>query len=321
MRKLLLSVVAALAAISGMLIGTDVSPAGALLGYDGSVSVADYPDPVVPATGATVYRIVAKAEQGILPLGATLRVTVTGGGKVDPAGSQAPGCSLPSSTTVDPVFTCSVAATTGNDDVKNVAVTSLAPGVVTLAAEIEYDALDTIVDDNPSNDADTESTTYTNTPSTAGSASYLKQGESLSFKTHSVTVKTSTTGVIVKLSDAPAAGRTCGTNALCADGLRIEFPLNEIYTASNIKVDLNFGKGEACRSITNGSCTDSLWYVGPSGGSPAPVANCTSTTENVAPVPVPCVRSMYKSPSGQLHIVAGMNSTDPDLLPSGLRLT
>lgn len=320
MRKLLLSVVAAVAAISGLLVGPVASPAGAVLGYDGSVTVADYPDPVVPATGATVYRVAARADQGVLPLGATVEVTITGGGTVDAGGTQAPGCSLPPASTVDPSFSCTVAAATGQDDVKTIAVRSVAPGVVTLTASIQYDALDPIVDDNPGNDTDSESTTYTNTPAGA-TASYLAQGQSLSYKTHKVRVRRSSTGVIVKLSDAPAAGRSCGAGALCADGLRVEFPLNDIYKAQNIEVDLNFGKGEACRSISNGACTDSLWYVGPNGGSPQLVANCTSTNVNVDPFPVPCVRSMYKSVGGQLHIVAGMTSDDPDLLPQGLRVT
>ena len=129
--------------------------------------------------------------------------------------------------------------------------------------------------------------------------------------------------MIVKLSDAPAAGRMCAGSerALAPTAFASSSHSTTPTPLSNIKADLNFGKGEACRSISNASCTDSLWYVGPYGGAPLQVANCTSANENVAPVPVPCVRSMYKTSGGQLHIVAGLDSTDPDLIPQGLRVT
>lgn len=319
MRRLLLSIVAALAALTAALSGIGPAPAGAEGVTDLSASVTGAPAAVSPVGGRVVYKV-EFTNNGPTIVFADLR-DETANGTFLAQGSTIPaGCSTPANGAANPVITCTTLAMNPGQRV-TFYVAILTPTTTTTVTNTANAALSPIpvqpIDGNSADNTDTASTPVFNDPDS--SASYVRQGETLTYKTHAVTVRKSTTGVIVKLSTAPADGRSCGAGALCADGLRIEFPLNDIYTASDVQVDLNFGKGEACRSITNSTCTDSLYYVGPSGGSPVLVANCTSAPA-AEPFPVPCVRSMYKSPSGQLHIVAGIDSDDPDLLPQGLRL-
>lgn len=316
MRRLLLSFLAASAAIAG-LVGVQPVPAGAEGAVDLSARVTAAPTVVSPVGGRVVYSVVFKNEGAVAVL-ADLE-DATSGGSFLASGSTIPaGCTTPADGAANPVITCQRLLDPAQEVRLLVAIlTPTTTSTVTNTAEAGLAPLQLGIDAAPTNNTDSEATSVFNDPNS--SASYLEEGDSLTFKTHKVTVRKSETGVIVRLADTLGGGRTCG-NTLCADGLLIDFPLNDVYSASDIEVDLNFGKGEACRSTNNAACGDAIYYVGPNGGAPQQVPACTSAPA-AAPTPVPCVRSMYKTSGGQLHIVVGMDSEDPELLPQGLKLT
>lgn len=318
MRRLFLSLLAASAAIAS-LVGVNTGTAGAEGIVDLSADVTSAPTVVSPVGGRVVYSVVFRNE-GATSVLADLEDATTGGTYLASGSTIPTGCDGPADGAADPVVTCTNLLLAPAQEVR-LYVAILTPTVTSTVVNTAEAALSPVpaplIDAVPTNNSDTVTTQVKNDPAT--SSSYLRQGDSLTFKTHTVTVRKSDTGVIVRLADAFGAGRTCG-DALCADGLLIDFPLNDVYSASDIEVDLNFGKGASCRSISNASCVDALYYVGPDGGAPELVPACTSAPAD-APTPVPCVRSMYKSPAGQLHIVVGMDSEDPELLPQGLKLT
>jgi hypothetical protein len=318
MRKLVAITSALVALLVGLVAAPDLAAgAGAT---DVSASVSGAPTAVSPVGGRVVYEVVF-ANEGALPVVADYSDT-TSNGKFIAAGSTIPaGCTTPTNGVQNPVITCNTVPMAAGAQLK-LYVAILTPTTATTtsntasAGNAPLSAGIPVVDGDLANNTDSVSTPVFNDPNS--SSSYLAEGDSLTYKTHKITVRSSDTGVIVDLRDAPAAGRFCGAGTLCADGLRINFPLNDIYSADDIEVKLNFGKGGACRSTTNDPCTDPIYYVGPSGGAPVEVVNCTSAP-SAPPVPVPCVRSRVKV-DGQLYITVGINSDDPDLLPQGLKL-
>jgi hypothetical protein len=304
MRKLLTAFLsAALATI--VVLPTTATPAAADGAFDASVSIADFPDPVTVSTGTTVYKYTVRAD-GVLPVfPATLTISLTGAGKFNQAGTQAPGCTLPADGTPNPsTFTCAVSPTNGVDLVLYVAVQATAFGTLTSTASVMYDPplADPILDMNPANDSDSESTTVSS--SSTSNATYLKQGESATYQGHKMTVRQSATGVIEQMRNGAAAGASCGI-AACKQALRVLFFETDRYSGK-VGIDLYFGSTNPCQGQTAATCKP-VYYRKSSTGPAIGMNKCVAATDTL------CWES--KTFDGcSWHVVVRMDSSDPDLL-------
>jgi hypothetical protein len=321
MKKLLTAV---LAAICGVVLFAPAIPAGALAGFDTSVSISDSPDPVTPVGGTTIYKVVAAAT-GTVPLfAADLTVTISGG-KYAATGTTAPGCDNGTITdgTANPTFHCQVAPTSTGAVTLYFAIKSTTAGSMSASGNIAYNPTPAhpIIDDNPANDNDTETTTVTNGSS---SASYVPPGGTLTYQSHTMTVYQSATGVITEMKNANANGATCGSTS-CKQGLRVLFYDNTVYSGRT-RIDLNFGGTNPCQGQAAATCKP-IYYRKASTGAVTASAQCVTPADKLCwesktfvPFPGHPAGDM-DADDGNWHLVVRVDSSDPDLLAPARSLT
>jgi hypothetical protein len=304
MRKALCALLAALAT-TAVVIGVPATPAAGAGLNDAAVAVVGVPDEVSPPGGVALYRVTA-SNTGALPLSSVTLTDTTTGGTVDQGLSTAPGCSFSGNT-----VTCTFSLASGQSRTIEVAVqTPLTAGSVTNTASVQVQFLP--VDDDSSNDQRSVTTPVVADPDR--SVALVRGGQSIAFKTHSLSVPAAVEGVITSLSVAEAEpGLMCGTQA-CGDGLHVDFVDHPRFRAVNpaqpLVIALSFGQMDPCRGLGNNECTG-LWFRKTSGETPQLLPDCT--TSGVA-APAPCLNAKFKQ-NGDIHYrVLGL-STDPELLP------
>lgn len=305
MRKLLCAVLAAVSCLGG-LVALSSTPVAAAPGFDASVALSDSPDPVSPVGGTTIYKVTATAT-GLAPLFPASLTVTNNGGLFSTAGTNAPGCTIPAEGTADPVVTCELTLNAGPKTIY-VAIRSVSAGTMSSTGTVQYEpaGLDPIVDDDPSNDSSTESTTVTNDNS---SATYLQEGQSTTFQGHKLTVTDSDSGVITELRTAPVTGdgaATCGVQGPCKQGLRVLFYENTVYTG-NVRVTVTYGWTHPCGYYGESATCKYLYYRKASTGDALPVPKCVLATDTL------CYEKKYFS-AGAWRIDVRMDSNDPDLL-------
>lgn len=303
MRKVF-SAVAAITALAATLVGFTPAPGIAAESVaDLSVSVDDSPDQVSPPGGIVLYTVTVANNGPVAAPAADFRDTTRGGAFVRSLSLLPAGCSGPADGAADPTIDCRfLAFPAGATRTIEVAIrTPASVGQVTntVSASIPPGA---VFDNNPANDSATDTTAVTATSD--GAASLLTQGQSLTYKTHTLTVTSAVNGIITALSTAPAEGAQCGDSA-CGDGLRVWFDSNPRFQGL-VSVDVNFGKGDPCRGLGKESCT-SLYSR--KDGVVTVVPLCSA-----APTASPCIEQIYKV-DGHIHHSVRMRSEDPDLLP------
>lgn len=300
-RKKRLAVALASIAVAATVTASPMTAAGAGTAVvDLAITVADAPDPVAPAPGTVVYTIVA-TNNGATPVLADIEDS-TSGGSINTGASTLPaGCSATSTTTVrcDGVqiapaipFELHVAV-----DI-DVAVTN------TASVSLSPDVLDAIEADTSNNTAEEDTSVGSGTES----ASYLAEGETLSFKKHSLHVRGSDSGVITRMADADLAGLSCGTGVCADQGLHIDFYENDVYSG-HILTTVNFGTAPPCRGIGAAKC-NRLFYRTSADDPMREIFECVSgdfRTESG-----PCIEEIRKIGT-EFEWDVRMTSTDPDL--------
>lgn len=309
MRKTLFFAAALMAVVSATL--TAGTPAGGLVPVaDLSSSTVGSPDAVSPVGGFVYYDVTFT--NGGAPVPAELRNATTGGGTFDAALSSIPAaCSAPASGTTDPVIICDAALFAGTIALE-VAIktpTSATNIVSSSTAMVDPDAVTDVVDSDPSNNASSDTTPVFNDPN--GSSALVREGESLAYKTHKVTVRSGANGIVVSLADALGEGDRCG-NTLCGTGLHLGYG-SDPDRQGNVIVELRFAT-DPCKGFGADKCTAVYERKFDAAGNkmaPRAVGPCVGAS--YAPT---CIESIAKDGSNFVHYVR-MISTDPDLLPPG----
>lgn len=301
---------AALAALVSATLTTGTPAIGAVPVADLSSSTVGSPDAVSPV-GGLVYYAVTFSHSGVA-VPAQLRNTTTGGGTFDAALSEIPvGCTAPATGTQDPVIVCDQVLLPGTIFLEVAIKTpaSVTDIVSSSTAMVDPDAVTDIVDPDLSNNASSDTTPVFNDPN--NSSALVREGESLTYKTHKVTVRSAANGIVISMADALGEGDRCG-NTLCGDGLHLGYGEDD-DRKGNVIVELRFAT-DPCKGYGAEKCTAVYERkFDENGNKLAPQAVEACVGDSYAPT---CIESIAKDGSNFVHYVR-MVSTDPDLLPPG----
>lgn len=312
MRRLLLSVLAAVATLSGMLLGTTASPAGAAeVPVVVDVSTTSTANPlkngasVVSPPGALAFYEATFTNSSVIPVTGTFTNTSSAGSV---ASASATGCTP---TTSGLTVSCTASVPANGTVTMRVAVrTPTTAGTITNTSTGKVS--DAFVDLITSNDTSTI-TTQVQAPG-AGSAGFVPEGGSLTYKKHVLTVRDADLGVVAFLSDTANAGTySCGS-APCKEGLHLDFDQDPRFFGI-VAVDVNFGVDDPCRGLGSGAGCYSLYVRKGTALQPTPVPACNATQSNG-----PCLERTYKTGT-EFHSVVVMDTNDPDLLTPVKNLT
>lgn len=300
---------AALAALISASLTMGTPAIGAVPLADLSSSTEGSPDAVSPV-GGFVYYAVTFTNSGA-PVPAELRNATTGGGSFNVALSSIPtGCSAPADGTVDPVVVCDQDLFAGSISLEVAIKTPSATTTIVSesTAMVDPDAVTDIVDPDLSNNATKDTTPVFN--DLKSSSALVREGESLTYKTHKVTVRSGANGIVISLRDALGAGDTCGST-LCGDGLHLGYGTDPDRQGKVI-VELRFAT-DPCKGYGAGKCT--AVYERKTNAAGATTIRGLQACVGSSYDPT-CIESIVKDGSNFVHYVR-MVSTDPDLLPPG----
>jgi hypothetical protein len=299
MRRVALSILAVAAALTGAL--TAVGPSAGAAGLiDLSATSVSSPAAVSPPGGLVIYTATFRNE-GAVAVAGVFSNTTDGGTilEVDADTTcSASGLTVVCRDTLDP----------GAVKIVEVVVqTPLTAGsTVTNTSSAAVDpSLIQVLDVFPANDTSTVVTTV-QASTGVGSAAFVPEGGTLSYKKHKLTVREAELGVVAFLQDTPAViALDCGGQP-CREGLRVDFDQDPRF-AGVVDVDVNFGISDPCRGLGAEKCRP-LYFFKPGMPRPAPIDLC-----GVAAADVPCLESTYKA-GNEFHFVVVMTTDDPDLL-------
>lgn len=305
MRKLLLSVVAAVAAISGLLLGPVASPAGAVdvpVVVDVSSSTAAKPmqagESVVSPPGALAYYTASFTNGSLIPVKGTFTNTTSAGSIV---GATAVGCA-PTTSNLTVSCTTTVPAN-GTVSFAVTVQTPTTPGSITNTSTARVG--DQFVDLITSNDSSSVTTTVQ--AAGTGSAGFVPENGTLTYKKHVLKVTDADLGVVAFMSDTPNAGTyACGSSP-CSQGLRLDFDQDPAFFG-RVSVDVNFGIDDPCRGLGASAGCYSLYVKKPADAAPTAIPACNATQSNG-----PCLQRTYKVGT-EFHSVVILDTNDPDLL-------
>ncbi len=221
--------------------------------------------------------------------------------------AEAPGCAVPAAGTTNPTISCTATLAPGASKRIRVVIQTptTAPATVTntATAAVNPGPLQ-LVDLNTTNDSSTASTPVSDSTG-VGSAGFVQQGGTLSYKRHVLTVRQADLGVVAYLNDVPAAqAADCGGTP-CEEGLRADFDQDPAFVGI-VAIDVAFGKSDPCRGLGNPTCHPLFFRKSPTSPT-SPVASCGSQGTND-----PCLERVYKNDG--FHYVVVMGTDDPDLL-------
>lgn len=313
MRSKLSLFLAALLAASILSFGAGSAGALAPTVVDLSTSVTGEPATVSPVGGVVLYTATFENLSAV-PVPAVFSDATDAGTFVASLSKIPAGCTAPSDGAPNPVISCQAVLQQGLPVVVEVAVrTPSVEGVVANTSTIAVDPtfLDDFVDSNSANDTATVATPVLNDPNS--SSALVKEGESLTFGPHIVTVTDAPNGIVIMLADALGGGDTCG-KTICGDGLHLDFgtdPDRQGY----LQVELNFDT-DPCKGLGADKCT-ALYerkFAGTLDETITAIPRCSSLP--ATDTDTTCLISVTKVGSNFRHLVR-MYSVDPDILPSG----
>jgi hypothetical protein len=296
---------ARLAALAALIlsVGTGIQSAGALPVADLSSTTVGSPDSVSPVGGVVYYTVEFANVGATVP--AQLRNKTTGGGTFVKKLSSIPlTCSAPADGAQNPEVVCDSLAFAGSMSLEVAIRTVDGTMTSTSTASIDPAAVGSVVEDDTSNNNSLDTTRVWNNPNI--SQALLGHLESLRYKTHLVTNRTGTNGIVTYLSDAPPAGAACG-NVYCGTGLRLDFG-KEANRQGILTVVARF-QTDPCRGLGAGKCF--TIYERKDGE-----VNAVPACGPLVPPTTTCLEGMAKEGRAFVHTFK-MTSTDPDLLPPG----
>ena len=313
MRRLALSVLVAAAALVAASIVTVTTPAGALGLVDLSASATANPALAVSPPGSLVIYTATFKNEGSIEASGVFTNT-TSNGKLIRASAGAPAtCTVPAALTSDPAISCNATLAAGQSFAVRVVIQSpaTAGAVITntskaRATDALYQTVDDVQDLVIANNSKTVTTQVTASNTAAGSAAFVQEGGTLSYKKHVLTVRAADLGVVAYLSDVPAPQTADCGGTPCNEGLRAEFDQDPSFFGL-VAIDVNFGTGDPCRGLGNGSCHPLFFRKGPLAPT-APILACGSQGADD-----PCLESTYKGGT-EFHFVVVLQTDDPDLL-------
>jgi hypothetical protein len=305
MRKLLLSILASVAPLGGLLLGATATPAGAVeapVVVDVSSATSAKPmqgtASVVSPPGAFAFYTATFTNNSVVPVTGTFTNTTSAGTIYS---ATAVGCTPARS---GRTVSCTTSVPANGTVTFSIAVqTPTSPTTITNTSNASVG--DAFVDLITSNDTSSVSTAVQ--ASNTGSAGFVPTGKSLTYKKHVLTVDQADLGVIAYLSDTQNAGTyNCGTTA-CAQGLHLEFDQDAAFFG-RMHVDVNFGVDDPCRGLGSGSGCYSIYVKKLTNPTPVPVPACNTGRTNG-----PCLDRTYKT-GAEFHSVVYLDTNDPDLL-------
>jgi hypothetical protein len=307
MRRLVLSVLGAAVALLAASFAAIPSTAGAAGLVDLSASTASNPAAVSPPGALVIYTATFRNEGAVSVAG--LFTNATSNGKLVQANVSLPGaCVLPAAGTADPSISCSASLAAGQALTLEVVVQSplTAPSAVANSSSARVDpSVVQVLDLFPAND-NASVTTPVRATTGVGAAGFVREGGTLSYKKHVLTVRDADLGVVAFLNDVPAVqSADCGGTP-CQEGLRADFDQDPRFFGL-VAVDVNFGPGDPCRGIGADQCHPLFFRKGAIQPT-APILPCGSQAPND-----PCQESVAKVGT-EFHFVVVMQTDDPDLL-------
>jgi hypothetical protein len=305
MRRVALAVMAFAMAITGAVV-TSTTPAGAAGVVDLSAVSASTPAAVSPPGALVFYTATFRNEGAVAAAGSFTSTTSGGTVRSHTAG---PGCARSGNT-----VTCDASLAPGDTlTVQVVAQTPTTAGSTvtnTASARVNPGPLQ-LVDLVPANNDSTVSTPVQATTG-VGSAAFVEEGGTLTYKKHVLQVRDADLGVVAYMTDTPAVTTLDCGGSPCQEGLRVDYDPSPQF-AGVVHVDVNFGTSEPCRGLGNTTCRP-LFFKKP-GQAVQPVPGCAT-----APADVPCLESFSKI-DNEFHFIVVMDTTDPDLLSPVKSLT
>lgn len=297
------------AVLTATLLGLGGGGAVAASTADLSTTVTGQPATVSPVGGIVLYTATFE-NLGALPVPAVFSDATDAGTFVAGLSDIPDFCTAPDDEAPNPVISCDTVLSPGVPVVIEVAVrTPSLTGVVsnTSTIAVHPEVVDEFVDDNSANDSATVTTSVLNDPN--NSAALVKEGESLTFGPHIVTVTNAPNGIVILLAGAPGGGDLCGPS-LCGDGLHLDFGKDEDRQGT-MHVELNFST-DPCRGLGAEKCTAvyERKHSGTADETITAVPPCSTTTDPTTT----CVIEVTKVGSNFRHLLR-MYSEDPDLLP------
>ena len=311
MRRVLLSVLAAAVALTGVAL-TTATPAGAEGLVDLSAVTTADPEGSVSPPGALAFYTATFKNEGALALEGSFTNATTGGTVLSVTADDT--CTT-SGNTVTCVDTLAPGATkvvevvvqsptTLPATIKNVSSASVNPGLISF------------VDLYPANNSSTVETQVL-AADTVGSAGFVREGESLTYKKHKMTVLEAELGVVGFLSDTPAAATLDCGGVPCKQGLRVDFAEGgdgeRFYGL--VKVEVNFGTTDPCRGLGAPSGCAELYYFKPAMTAPVKLPACSSTSG------MPCQAGVTRNGGLEFVVDVRLDTNDPDLLTPIKNLT
>ncbi|MDQ3107606.1 MAG: hypothetical protein M3Q68_07360, partial [Actinomycetota bacterium] len=265
MRRPILAVLAVLAALTSVL-ATSSAPAGAAGVVDLSASAASSPLAVSPP-GALVFYTATFANEGAVAVDAILTNTTSNGSVVSFTGDST--CARSGAE-----ITCIDSLAPGETKVVSVVVQSplTAPSTIANVSRARVNpGLVQVVDLATANN-DATITTPVRASTGVGAAGFAREGDTIPFRKHVLTVLEADLGVVAFLNDVPdVQTANCGGQP-CQEGLRADYDQDPRF-AGKVSIDVNFGSSEPCRGIGNDRCHPLFYRVSPT--SPTfPVLRC-----------------------------------------------
>lgn len=301
MRRVALSILAAAAALTGAVAAIS-TPAGADGLVDLSATTVSSPAAVSPPGALVIYTSTFRNEGAVAVEG--VFTNSTSGGTILEVNADSTcstsGSSIACHDTLDP----------GEAKVVEVVVQSpaTAGAVITNSASAKVDPeLVQVLDLFPANDTSTVSTTVQESTG-VGSAGFVPEGGTLTYKKHVLTVREAQLGVVAFLRDTTAPSTIDCGGVPCGAGLNVDFDQDPRFFGV-VEVDVNFGAGDPCRGIGNPACHPLYFRKIATDLTAEPVPACGTEAEGD-----PCLERTYKVGT-EFHFVVVMETNDPDLLP------
>jgi uncharacterized repeat protein (TIGR01451 family) len=272
---------------------------------DLAVTATGSPNEVSPVGGGLLHFVTARND-GPSTTDITLLIDTTGGGALNLGSSVIPsGCTAPANGTIDPSITCTfTGAESGDSFLVRVALkTSTTPGTQSTTASVSVP--ENVTDPAGGNNTVTLNTSVLNNPN--GSFAFVPTGGTLGFGLSTLTASNAPNGVIALLAPAAANGAMSGT-VPCDNGLLVDFDPNPDFQGT-VTLLLDFGRGNPCRGLGNGSECWKLYMR--KLGVVFQVPLCKDAPD--ADVCIEQVRKRSDAPN--IQWVVRLDSTDPEFLP------
>jgi hypothetical protein len=307
MRRLVLSVLGAAMALLAASFATLSAPAGATGLVDLSVATVSSPAGVSPP-GSLAFYTTTFSNDGAIDTAGIFTSDITNGKLVKATASIPGDCSIPTGSPTTFTVSCSTSLAAGQHLTLQVIVQSplTAPSTITNHSTAQVNpSLVQAIDLVPNNDSTV--TTPVSASTGVGSAGFVQEGGTLTYKKHVLTVRDADLGVVAYLNDVTApATIDCGGEP-CAEGLKADYDQSPQFFGT-VAIDVDFGTGEPCHGLGADKCHSLFFRKGATmTATPVPACGTQGSFD-------PCLESLRKDGAGEFHWVVVMQTNDPDLL-------